>query len=45
MRIIANNNKKKGGIKMPYIYKITNKINGKLYIGKTSLPRIEDRMW
>ena len=29
---------------MPYIYKITNKINGKIYIGKTSLPKIEDRM-
>lgn len=29
---------------MPYIYKITNKINGKLYIGKTSLSKIEERM-
>ena len=27
---------------MPYIYKITNKINGKLYIGKTSLSKIEE---
>ena len=30
---------------MPYIYKITNLINQKLYIGKTSLPSIQDRMY
>lgn len=28
---------------MPYIYKIMNDINNKIYIGKTSLPSIEDR--
>lgn len=28
---------------MPYIYKITNQINNKIYIGKTSLPSIIDR--
>lgn len=28
---------------MPYIYKITNNINNKIYVGKTSLPTIEDR--
>ena len=28
---------------MPYIYKITNLINNKIYIGKTSLPTIEER--
>lgn len=28
---------------MPYIYKIINDINNKLYIGKTSLPKVEDR--
>ena len=29
---------------MPYIYKITNMINGKMYIGKTSHSTIEERM-
>ena len=28
---------------MPYIYKITNKINNKIYIGKTSHSSIEER--
>ena len=32
----------KGGISLPYLYKITNKINGKVYIGKTSLT-VEER--
>ena len=29
---------------MPYIYKITNKINNKIYIGKTSHSSIEERI-
>ncbi len=28
---------------MPYIYKIINQINGKIYIGQTSLPTVQDR--
>ena len=28
---------------MAFIYKITNQLNGKLYIGKTSLPSVEER--
>lgn len=28
---------------MGYIYKITNRINGKVYIGQTNLPSIQDR--
>lgn len=28
---------------MPYIYKITNLVNNKVYIGKTSLPSVERR--
>ena len=32
----------KGGISLPYLYKITNEINGKVYIGKTSLT-VEER--
>lgn len=28
---------------MPYIYKITNDVNGKIYVGKTSLKTIEER--
>ena len=28
---------------MPYIYKITNLVNGKIYIGKTSYNSIQER--
>ena len=28
---------------MSFIYKITNQINGKSYIGKTNLPSIQER--
>lgn len=33
----------KGGIDLSYIYKITNNVNNKVYIGKTSLSSIEQR--
>lgn len=32
-----------GVMKMGYIYKITNDKNGKMYIGKTELPKVETR--